>query len=51
MTFGNLREPESRVVQAKTKGKDRAYHALQITNTRSAVTYLAQVRRDENGGH
>jgi molybdopterin-containing oxidoreductase family iron-sulfur binding subunit len=51
MTFGNLREPESRVVKAKTQGKDRAYHALQITNTRSAVTYLAQVRRDENGGH
>ncbi|MEM9175004.1 MAG: molybdopterin-dependent oxidoreductase [Myxococcota bacterium] len=51
MTFGNLREEESLVVQTAKAGKNRAYHPLQILNTRSAVTYLAQVRRDENGGH
>ncbi len=33
------------------RARGSARHALQILNTRSAVTYLAQVRRDENGGH
>ncbi|MCR9094120.1 MAG: 4Fe-4S dicluster domain-containing protein [bacterium] len=51
ITFGNVRDDQSAAVQLVKQSEDRAYHALQILNTRSAVTYLAQVRRDENGGH
>jgi molybdopterin-containing oxidoreductase family iron-sulfur binding subunit len=48
--FGNLRDESSVVVQDAKQGEDRAYHAMQILNTRSAVTYLAQVRREKNEG-
>jgi molybdopterin-containing oxidoreductase family iron-sulfur binding subunit len=51
ITFGNVRDESSKAAQVAQRGDDRSYHALQILNTRSAVTYLAQVRRDENGGH
>jgi len=51
ISFGNVRDKQSQASQLAEQGGDRAYHALQILNTRSAVTYLAQVRRDENGGH
>lgn len=51
ISFGNVRDDSSQAVQLVKQSEDRAYHALQILNTRSAVTYLAQVRRDENGGH
>jgi len=51
ITFGNVRDESSQAVQVAKQSEDRAYAALQILNTRSAVTYLAQVRRDENGGH
>ena len=51
ITFGNVRDQDSQAVKLAKEAGDRAYHALQILNTRSAVTYLAQVRRDENGGH
>lgn len=50
ISFGNLRNESSEAVQKAKQGEDRAYHALQILNTRSAVTYLAQVRREENEG-
>jgi molybdopterin-containing oxidoreductase family iron-sulfur binding subunit len=44
ITFGNLRDPASRVSQA---GDDatRGYHALHVLNTRPAITYLAKVKR------
>jgi molybdopterin-containing oxidoreductase family iron-sulfur binding subunit len=51
IAFGNVRDESSQAVKLAKQGEDRAYHALQVLNTRSAVTYLAQVRRDENGGH
>lgn len=51
ISFGNVRDRQSQPVKLAEQAGDRAYHALQILNTRSAVTYLAQVRRDENGGH
>jgi anaerobic selenocysteine-containing dehydrogenase/Fe-S-cluster-containing dehydrogenase component len=51
ISFGNVRDTQSKTAQLAQNAGDRAYHALQILNTRSAVTYLAQVRRDENGGH
>ena len=50
ITFGNLRDPSSDAVKNAKDGEGRAYHALQILNTRSAVTYLAQVRREESEG-
>jgi molybdopterin-containing oxidoreductase family iron-sulfur binding subunit len=51
ISFGNVRDKQSQTSRLAEQGGDRAYHALQILNTRPAVTYLAQVRRDENGGH
>ncbi|MAG33210.1 MAG: hypothetical protein CL908_20215 [Deltaproteobacteria bacterium] len=50
ISFGNVRDPSSEAAMLAKQAKDRAYHALQILNTRSAVTYLAQVRREENEG-
>ena len=43
ITFGNLRDDAS-VVSQKADGK-RGYHALQVLNTRPAVTYLSKVVR------
>ena len=51
ISFGNVRDQQSQPVKLAEEAGDRAYHALQILNTRPAVTYLAQVKRDENGGH
>ncbi|HTS86936.1 MAG TPA: molybdopterin-dependent oxidoreductase [Gemmatimonadales bacterium] len=39
--FGNLKDPESRVV--KVGGDSRGYHVLEDLNVRPAVTYLAKV--------
>jgi molybdopterin-containing oxidoreductase family iron-sulfur binding subunit len=50
ITFGNVRDTSSAAAMKATQGEDRAYHPLQELNTRSAVTYLAQVRREENEG-
>lgn len=50
ITFGNVRDESSAVVQQAKQGEDRSYHALQILNTRPAVTYLAQVRRQKSEG-
>lgn len=44
ITFGNLRDPASVVVQ-KSADPVRSYHALHELNTRPAVTYLAKVTR------
>jgi molybdopterin-containing oxidoreductase family iron-sulfur binding subunit len=44
ITFGNLRDPQSRVSQV-ADDPARAYHALHELNTRPAITYLAKVRR------
>jgi anaerobic selenocysteine-containing dehydrogenase/Fe-S-cluster-containing dehydrogenase component len=53
ISFGNTRDASSDAVKKATEGEKRAYHALQILNTRSAVTYLAQVRREKSseGSH
>jgi molybdopterin-containing oxidoreductase family iron-sulfur binding subunit len=48
--FGNLKDAASAAAQKAKQGEDRAYHALQELNTRSAITYLAQVRREKNEG-
>jgi molybdopterin-containing oxidoreductase family iron-sulfur binding subunit len=49
ITFGNLRDESSKVV-AEANEPERSYHLLQELNTRSAITYLAQVTRDDNEG-
>jgi molybdopterin-containing oxidoreductase family iron-sulfur binding subunit len=49
ITFGNLRE-EGSAVNEKADQPNRAYHLLQELNTRPAITYLAQVKRDEHEG-
>jgi molybdopterin-containing oxidoreductase family iron-sulfur binding subunit len=46
ITFGNLRDPKARAVEAAAANETRAYHALQVLNTRPAITYLARVIRD-----
>jgi Fe-S-cluster-containing dehydrogenase component len=48
--FGNFKDKASVAVQKSKQGEERAYHALQELNTRSAITYLAQVRREKNEG-
>ena len=47
ISFGNLRDAGSEVVAAADE-PNRSYHLLQELNTRPAITYLAQVTRDEN---
>jgi molybdopterin-containing oxidoreductase family iron-sulfur binding subunit len=49
ITFGNLRDDASKVVAAANEPQ-RSYHLLQELNTRPAITYLAQVTRDESEG-
>ncbi len=48
--FGNVKDTASVAAQKAKQGEDRAYHALQELNTRPAVTYLAQVRREKLEG-
>ena len=48
ITFGNLRDPESRVSK-RTQDK-RAYHALDQLYTRPAVSYLKAIRRGKSHG-
>jgi molybdopterin-containing oxidoreductase family iron-sulfur binding subunit len=48
ISFGNVRDKASAPVKRAEQGAARAYHALQILNTRSAVTYLGKVRREES---
>jgi Fe-S-cluster-containing dehydrogenase component len=47
--FGNAKDAES-VVVANASDKVRGYHALHDLNTRPAITYLAQVRREGKNG-
>ncbi len=48
ITFGNLRDPQSRVI-AKAGEEARAYHSLYELNARPAITYLKQVTRGAEG--
>ena len=41
IVFGNVNDPESRVVKAKADR--RGYHVLEELNVRPSVTYLAKV--------
>ena len=50
ISFGNVRDKASAAVKRAENGANRAYHALQVLNTRSAVTYLSKVRREEHEG-
>ena len=50
ITFGNSRDPDSQMI-VKSKDTGRGYHSLQVLNTRPAITYLAQVKRDEERDH
>ncbi len=50
ITFGNVRDRQSAVAKQAEQNSGRAYHALQILNTRPGITYLAQVRREEHEG-
>jgi molybdopterin-containing oxidoreductase family iron-sulfur binding subunit len=53
ITFGNLRDEQSRASRQAEEAGSRGYHALHVLNTRPAVTYLAKVNRApaEDGGH
>jgi anaerobic selenocysteine-containing dehydrogenase/Fe-S-cluster-containing dehydrogenase component len=42
IVFGNVNDPESRVVKAKED--HRGYHVLEEINVRSSITYLARVQ-------
>ena len=44
IVFGDMNDPASRVTQLSADA--RAYHALNVFNTRPAVTYLKKVNRD-----
>ncbi len=46
LTFGNLRDEESRAAQQARSNPARSYHALQVLNTRPSITYLARVTRE-----
>ncbi|HEY8256756.1 MAG TPA: molybdopterin-dependent oxidoreductase [Gemmatimonadales bacterium] len=47
IVFGDVNDPESRVVAAKRNA--RGYHVLEETNVRPAVTYLAKVLHSVEG--
>ncbi len=46
IVFGNLRDAKARAVDLAHANEARSYHALQVLNTRPAVTYLARVLRE-----
>jgi Fe-S-cluster-containing dehydrogenase component len=49
--FGNLKDADSATSKWAKGGGVRAYHALQVLNTRPSITYLAKViRGDESEG-
>jgi anaerobic selenocysteine-containing dehydrogenase/Fe-S-cluster-containing dehydrogenase component len=45
IVFGNLRDDKSAAVTFAEENQGRAYHALQVLNTRPGITYLAKVER------
>jgi molybdopterin-containing oxidoreductase family iron-sulfur binding subunit len=49
ITFGNLRDEKSEA-RVRSQNDNRAYHALQELNARPAITYLAQVTREDHEG-
>jgi len=49
ISFGNLRDHSSEVVK-QGEQPNRSYALLQELNTRPAITYLAQVKRDDQEG-
>jgi molybdopterin-containing oxidoreductase family iron-sulfur binding subunit len=49
ITFGNLKDDASRARQRAAQAAPRAYHQLHVLNTRPSITYLAKVRRAEEG--
>ena len=49
ITFGNLRDEQSRASRQVAESQGRAYHALHVLNTRPSISYLAKVKRDEQG--
>ncbi len=51
IVFGNLRDDGSRVRKFAGENRARAYHALQVLNTRPGITYLAKVIRTEGEDH
>jgi molybdopterin-containing oxidoreductase family iron-sulfur binding subunit len=48
ISFGNVRDTASAPAKRAVQGANRAYRALQVLNTRAAVTYLGKVRREES---
>jgi molybdopterin-containing oxidoreductase family iron-sulfur binding subunit len=46
ISFGNLRDPESRAAKLAEQNEVRAYRALHVLNTRPAIEYLARVVRE-----
>ena len=46
IVFGNLRDEKSLAREQGRSNPARAYHALQVVNTRPSVTYLARVTRE-----
>ncbi len=49
IAFGNAKDRDSEVVKRARAHESRAYHALHVLNTRPGITYLAKVRRGEEG--
>jgi molybdopterin-containing oxidoreductase family iron-sulfur binding subunit len=49
ITFGNLKDDQSRSVQRADENAERSYHALHELNTRPSITYLAKVTRGTEG--
>jgi len=49
ITFGNLKDKQSQVVQRAEESKARSYRALHALNTRPAIAYLKKVTRGPEG--
>jgi anaerobic selenocysteine-containing dehydrogenase/Fe-S-cluster-containing dehydrogenase component len=45
ITFGNLRDPESRASRQAAGAESRSYRVLHMLNTRPSISYLAKVDR------
>ena len=48
ITFGNTKDKQSQVVK-KAGDEARSYISLHVLNTRPAITYLAEVDREDDG--
>ncbi len=49
ISFGNLRDENSVASKKARESEARAYHALHFLNTRPGITYLAKVKRVDDG--